>query len=266
MDVHILESGTFMTKGEDMFCGLSKVNWQKYYPPEKNGLCKWVMRCLLIIDEERKILIDTGPGTKLSPQIIEQYHLSGTDQLAESLHMSGLSLNDITHVVLTHLHFDHCGGSTKLNSNGDLVPTFRNAQYYVGKKQWDYAQNPFEKDIDSYFLDDFLPLKKQGRLCFVKQEGEILPGISVRIVNGHSPGQLIPFIQSGQEQIVFAADLLPSTAHIRKNYVMSYDLYPEISCHEKEIFIQEAIKNNSTIIFQHDNWVKSKHIENLDFD
>lgn len=257
MKIHILETGTLMTTGTNMFCGLGETNWQKHYPPSKNGLCKWAMRCLLIIDEDRKILIDTGPGIKLSQKVLDDYHISGTEKLEEYCLAKGLSFEDITHVILTHLHFDHCGGSTRLDKKGQLVSSFPNAHYFISKKQWDYAKKPIESDKESFHEDDFLPLQKFNKITFIEQEHEILSSISVRFVDGHSPGQLIPFIKNGNETVVFAADLLPSSAHLPENNIMTYDLDPNLSKKEKMAFLEEAFEQNYHIIFQHDKDVES---------
>ncbi|MEA3445027.1 MAG: MBL fold metallo-hydrolase [Bacteroidota bacterium] len=263
MEIHILEAGTFMTRGEEMFCGLENVDWQKHYAPEKNGLCLWAMRCLLIIDEDRKILIDTGPGTKLNQQTIDDYHIAGTHLLEKAMAEKNIAFDDISHVILSHLHFDHCGGSTIVSDNGEIVPAFRNAKIFISKKQWNYALSPVESDKESYRKIDFIPLKKSNRIIFVEHEHEILPNISVKFVDGHTPGQMIPFIKRKKETIVFAADLLPSAAHIEKNYIMSYDLSPQKSNREKRAFLNEAVKNNYKIIFQHDKEVYSSSLSKI---
>ncbi|MCF8374266.1 MAG: MBL fold metallo-hydrolase [Bacteroidales bacterium] len=257
MKIHILEAGTLLTTGSDMFCGLGETNWQKHYTPNKNGLCQWTMRCLLIIDEDRKILIDTGPGTKLSQNVLEEYQISGTEKLEESLCARGVSFEDITHVILTHLHFDHCGGSTHIDKHGQLVSSFPNAHFFISKKQWDYAQDPIESDKESFHEADFLALQKLNKITFVETGQEILPSISVRFVDGHTPGQMIPFIKNGNETVVFAADLLPSSAHLPENNSMAYDLDPYLSKKEKRAFLKEASEQNYRIIFQHDKDVES---------
>ena len=244
MKLYTINTGNLKLDGGAMFGVVPKVIWGKLYPADENNLCNWSMRCLLIIDEDRKILVDCGIGDKQGEKFFSNYYLNGDDTLDRSLAAIGLGVDDITGVFLTHLHFDHCGGAVRWNEDRtDYVPTFKNATYITSKAQWEWATNPNNREKASFLKENILPLMEKGRLKLVDSDCELFPGISIRIFNGHTDGQVIPFVRYKDKTIVFMADLLPSSAHIPLPYVMSYDTRPLITLKEKEAFMTEAAQH-----------------------
>jgi glyoxylase-like metal-dependent hydrolase (beta-lactamase superfamily II) len=253
MKLFPIDTGNLKLDGGAMFGVVPKVIWSKLYPADENNLCNWIMRCLLIVQGDRKILIDTGIGTKQSEKFFSNYWLNGNASLDSSLAKAGYSANDITDLILTHLHFDHCGDAVRWNNDKTgYVPTFPNATYYISHLQWEWAVNPNNREKASFLKENILPIKETGKLKLLEKEGELFPGISVRIFYGHTDGQLIPVIRAGGQTIVFMADLLPSAAHVPLPYVMSYDTRPLITLEEKTKFLNEAAEKNYILFFEHD--------------
>ncbi len=252
MKLHKIETGNLKLDGGAMFGVVPKVLWQKLYPADENNLANWAMRCLLVETDNRKILIDTGMGDKQNPKFFSYYYPNGNETLENSLKKNGFNFEDITDVILTHLHFDHVGGAVKYNKNRELVPTFPNAIYHISKTHWDLAVNPNRREKASFLPENFLPLQKHNCLNLITEEGEIIPGIEIKIYNGHTVGQMIPYITFRDKKIVFGADLFPSTAHIPMPYIMGYDTQPLITLNDKERFFDEAIKENQILFFEHD--------------
>jgi glyoxylase-like metal-dependent hydrolase (beta-lactamase superfamily II) len=253
MNLYSINTGNLKLDGGAMFGVVPKVIWGKSYQSDENNLCNWSMRCLLIEDEGRKILIDCGIGDKQSEKFFANYYLNGDDRLDKSLVEIGLNADDITDVILTHLHFDHCGGAVRWNEDRtEYIPTFRNATYITSKAQWEWATNPNNREKASFLKENIFPIMEKGKIKLVNSDCELFPGISVRIFNGHTDGQVIPFIRYNDKTIVYMADLLPSAAHIPLPYVMSYDTRPLITLKEKEAFMNEAAKNGYVLFFEHD--------------
>lgn len=235
-----------------MFGVVPKSIWNELYPADENNLCNWAMRCLLIVDGDRKILIDNGIGDKQDEKFLKHYHLNGEDSLDKSLSALGYSRDDVTDMFLTHLHFDHCGGSIIKTGEEKYVPAFKNAKYWISKAQWDWAIKPNRREKASFLKENILPIRDSGKLNLIDKEGELCPGVRVRFFNGHSDGQMIPFIQFKDKTIVFMADLLPSAAHVPLPYIMAYDTRPLVTLQEKEKFFNEAIENEYILFFEHD--------------
>lgn len=248
-----IETGNLKLDGGAMFGVVPKVIWNKVYPADENNLCNWAMRCLLVVDGDRKILIDNGIGTKQNEKFFRHYHLNGEASLEKSLHQLGFNTDDITDMFLTHLHFDHCGGSTKYHEDHTKPElTFKNATYWISHAQWEWATHPNRREKASFLEENILPIKESGQLKLVEKDMEIVPGFSVKFFNGHTDGQMIPHISYKGKTVVFMADLLPSTAHIPMPFVMSYDTRPLITLSEKEKFFNEAVVNNYVLFFEHD--------------
>lgn len=253
MKLHKIESGNLKLDGGAMFGVVPKILWSKLYPSDENNLCNWAMRCLLVeTDDNRKVLIDTGMGDKQGKKFFRHYHPNGKASLLGSLHKAGFEAKDITDVIITHLHFDHVGGAVKYNEKNELVPTFPNAKYHIGKAQWEWANDANRRERASFLPDNFIPLKEHGVLELHEKEDEIAPGIKARFFNGHTNGQLIPYINFEGRTLVYGADLFPSTAHLPMPYIMGYDTRPLLTLNDKERFFKEAIQNDFVLFFEHD--------------
>lgn len=253
MQLFPINTGNLKLDGGAMFGVVPKVMWSKLYPCDENNLCNWAMRCLLIVADDRRILIDCGIGDKQSEKFFSNYFLNGEDSLERSLAAQGFTTDDITDVILTHLHFDHAGGAIRWNTDrSGYIPTFKNATYHTSRQQWEWGTSPNNREKASFLKENILPIGETGRLNLIEGEVELFPGISVRIFNGHTDGQVIPLIRYGDKTLVYMADLLPSTAHIPLPYVMSYDTRPLITLTEKEAFMAEAARNGYILFFEHD--------------
>ena len=236
-----------------MFGVVPKVIWNKLYPCDENNLCNWSMRCMLVEEDDRRILIDTGIGNKQSEKFFSNYYLNGADRLDASLAKVGYTTDDITDVILTHLHFDHCGGAVCWNEERtDYIPAFKNATYHISRQQWEWGTHPNNREKASFLKENILPIQEKVKLHLIESDDTLFPGVSVRLFNGHTNGQVIPFIRHNNATVVYMADLMPSSAHIPLPYVMSYDTRPLITLKEKEVFLKEAVQNNYLLFFEHD--------------
>lgn len=237
-----------------MFGVVPKSIWNKLNPADENNLCSWALRCLLVEAENKLILIDNGNGTKQDAKFWSHYFLHGDDTLEKSLAKYGFTTDDITDVILTHLHFDHCGGSIKIE-NGKLVPAFKNATYWSNEKHWNWAVYPNEREKASFLKENILPIQESGQLKFQDtntKQSSILPEITFSYVSGHTEAMMIPHINYNGRTVVFMADLLPSVGHIPIPYVMAYDMFPLTTLNEKKVFLKEAVENNYILFFEHD--------------
>ena len=253
MKLYSINTGNFKLDGGAMFGVVPKSIWQHLNTPDENNMCNWAMRCLLIEDGERLILIDNGMGNKQDAKFFGHYFLNGDDTLEKSLAKNGFSTDDITDVFLTHLHFDHCGGSIK--REGDkLIPAFKNATYWSNESHWQWAINPNDREKASFLKENILPIQESGKLKFI----DVVDGISfsenikVRFINGHTEAMMLPQINYNGKTIVFMADLLPSVAHIPIPYIMAYDTKPLQTLQEKKSFLTEAQQNDYILFFEHD--------------
>lgn len=253
MNLFAIETGNLKLDGGAMFGVVPKSLWSKVYPSDENNLCNWAMRCLLVVDGDRRILIDNGIGDKQDWNFLRHYHLNGEATLEGSLRDVGFGMDDITDVILTHLHFDHCGGSVVWNKERTGYNlAFPNANYWVSRQQYDWALEPNHRESASYLKENILPIEESGKLRLIEEEGEILPNITVKLYHGHTDGQAIPHIRYNGRTIVFMADLLPSTAHIPMPWIMAYDTRPIITLEDKQRFYKEAIENDYILFFEHD--------------
>jgi glyoxylase-like metal-dependent hydrolase (beta-lactamase superfamily II) len=251
----------FKLDGGAMFGVVPKTIWNKLNPADEANLCTWAMRCLLVEDGDRLILIDTGIGNKQDEKFFSHYHLHGNDTLDGSLRKCGFSKDDITDVFLTHLHFDHCGGAI-VREDDALEPAFKNATYWSTEKHWYWATEPNDRERASFLKDNIIPLQTSGQLKFVEaarhQNVDVLPtspfteNISVRFVHGHTESMMLPQLTYKDRTIVYMADLLPSAAHIPLPYVMAYDMFPLTTLDEKKRFLTEALAENFILFFEHD--------------
>ena len=247
-----IPTGNFKLDGGATFGVVPKSIWKKMYVADENNLINLTMRCLLVDIGDHKVLIDTGCGNKQSEKFFSHYYLNGVDSLAGSLAKAGYTFDDITDVIHTHLHFDHCGGSVLRNETGELIPAFKNATYWVSEQQWAWAMNPNRKESASYLPENIMPLKESGQLKMLKEEGMMFPGISVRFFNGHTDGQMIVYINYYGNTLIFGGDLMPLKGLVHLPYVMSYDTRPLITLEEKETFLNEVIDQQQTIFLEHE--------------
>jgi glyoxylase-like metal-dependent hydrolase (beta-lactamase superfamily II) len=261
MKLYSIETEFFKLDGGAMFGVVPKVIWNELNPADDKNLCTWAMRCLLIEDDGRLILVDNGIGNKQDEKFLRHYYLHGENTLDKSLAKAGFHRDDITDVFLTHLHFDHCGGSI-LRDGDKLIPAFKNAVYWSNEKHWDWATQPNDREKASFLKENILPIKESGQLQFVKTPTQESQGIltstsftdtiSIRFVDGHTEKMMLPQIRFGDKTIVYMADLLPSTGHIPLPYVMAYDMFPLTTLMEKKNFLNEALNNNYILFFEHD--------------
>jgi len=236
-----------------MFGIVPKPLWSKTNPPDERNRIELAARAMLIVGNGRKILVDNGNGPKFTEKQIDIYRLDVSRyELHKSLERHGVKPAEITDVILTHLHFDHAGGST-YRDGGEIKPTFPNAKYYVQRAHWEQAQRPTEKDRGSFMPDDFIPLHRHGVLEFTEGEGEILPGIQVLVMNGHTAAQQLPKISHGTTTLLFCCDLFPTTSHIPLPYIMAYDLRPLVTLEEKKRILGRAYEERWTLFFEHDS-------------
>lgn len=252
MKIHIVHSGNFKLDGGAMFGVVPKVLWNKWVPADENNLCNWAMRCLLVETKDRKILIDAGIGDKQSEKFFSHYYLNGDYSIDSSLGQLGLSPSDITDVLLTHLHFDHCGGAVIRNEQGELIPKFPNAQYHVTQAQWEHANHPNDREKPSFLVENFIPLKEHGVLNFVNEGDMLADCIEIRVFNGHTLGMIAPLIHGPDYKMMYMADLIPAAAHIPVNYVIGYDIQPLITMEEKKTILPWLHQEKVWLFFEHD--------------
>lgn len=235
-----------------MFGVVPKTLWQRTNPADENNLCTWAMRCMLIEDGNQLILIDNGIGNKQDEKFFSHYYLHGEHSLDKSLNDLGFSKDDITDIILTHLHFDHCGGSIERTSDNKLIPAFKNATFWSNEDHWEWAVNPNAREKASFLKENILPIKESGQLKFIKDGESPFTGIKFLLANGHTDAQMIPHIEYKGKTLVFMADLLPSAGHIPLPYVMGYDTRPLLTLDEKQKFLNEAADKEYILFFEHD--------------
>jgi glyoxylase-like metal-dependent hydrolase (beta-lactamase superfamily II) len=252
MKIHSIETGFFKLDGGAMFGVVPKSIWNRINPADDNNMCTWAMRCLLIEDDNRLILIDTGIGNKQDEKFFSHYYLHGDSSLASSLRSKGFSFADVTDVILTHLHFDHCGGAI-IRQGDKLLPAFPNATYWSNARHWKWATEPNAREKASFLKENILPLKESGQLKFIEDAAAEFPlNISIRQVFGHTDAMMLPQFTYKGRSILYMADLLPSAGHIPLPYVMAYDMFPLTTLNEKKSFLEEAVENETILFFEHD--------------
>jgi glyoxylase-like metal-dependent hydrolase (beta-lactamase superfamily II) len=254
MKLYTIDTGFFKLDGGAMFGVVPKSIWQKTNPADEFNLCSWAMRCLLVQDGERLILIDNGIGYKQDERFLKHYHLFGDDSLEKSLAKLGFSKDDITDVFLTHLHFDHCGGSIERQKDGTLVPAFKNATYWSNKEHWQWAVEPNDREKASFLKENILPIQESGKLKFIDTVDGVsfTDNIKIRFAFGHTDAMMLPQISYKGKTILYMADMLPSVGHIPMPYVMSYDMFPLQTLKEKKKYLEEAVLNDYILFLEHD--------------
>lgn len=275
MKLYSINTGFFKLDGGAMFGVVPKQIWNKLNPADENNLCNWAMRCLLIEDGDRLILIDNGIGDKQDAKFMGHYHLHGDETLTSSLAKHGFSKDDITDVILTHLHFDHCGGSI-VREKDRLVPAFKNAIFWSNERHWHWATEPNMREKASFLKENILPIQESGQLRFVHSHvdqfdtaGKLLStpfneNMQLRFVNGHTDAMMLPQIQYKGKTILYMADLLPAAAHLPTPYVMAYDMQPLITLKEKISVLDEALQNDYILFFEHDPQIECCTLQNTE--
>ena len=255
MKLHIIETSKFKLDGGAMFGVVPKSMWNRMHPADENNMCTWQMRCLLVEDGNRKILIDTGIGNKQDEKFRSHFHPHDAISFEDALKPTGLTTADITDVLLTHLHFDHVGGAVAYDGHGRLVPTFPNATYWTNEAHYNWAYSPNARESASFLKENFVPLKDAGvlRMIDIQQGIAFSDHITLDFVYGHTEAMIIPYIQlpSGNT-LVYCADLLASHHHIPLPYVMAYDIRPLKTLEEKQQLHERATDNNHYLFFEHD--------------
>lgn len=262
MKADLFNIANFKIDGGAMFGVVPKALWSRVYSSDENNLIVLTLRSLIIEIGEHKILIDTGWGDKQDEKFFRHVYLHGGEGLMDGLAARGYKPEDITDVFLTHLHADHCGGAVirKPGSNS-FIPSFPDAAYHVSRTQWEWALKNNLREADTYPEENIIPLGDSGRLNLVDDEGELFPGFSVMICNGHTPGLMIPLINYNGRTIVYTGDLIPTAAHIPLIWNMSYDIESLKTIDEKERLLRDAVANNYILVFQHDEHVECCTVE-----
>ena len=254
MELFTVDTGFFKLDGGAMFGVVPKSIWSRTNPSDENNLCPWAMRCLLVSDGNRLVLIDNGIGDKQDARFFSHYYLHGGASLAKSLQQLGVHPTDITDVFLTHLHFDHCGGSVKYGSHGQYELTFPRATYWTNEAHWNWATVPNPREKASFLEENILPLQEHGVLNYLDLATKSLfPGFEFLTMDGHTDKQMLPKMKYKGRTLVFMADLLPSVGHIPLPYVMGYDTRPLLTLKEKQLFLEEAAQNNYVLFLEHDS-------------
>lgn len=256
MNIYSIETGNFKLDGGAMFGVVPKPIWEKTNPSDANNRISMAARSLLVEDGDRLILIDTGLGNKQNSKFFSRYDLWGDYTLESSLKLMGFHSDEITDVFLTHLHFDHCGGAIKIDTKGNYIPSFINANYWVHKDHWEWSKNSNIRERASFIPENINPIEASGQLRFIKSQSPYIKnsdlGIDIILVNGHTEKQMLPVISYKGNTIVFTADLIPTIGHIPIPYIMSYDTRPLLTIEEKTSFLTSAEKNNWLLFLEHD--------------
>jgi glyoxylase-like metal-dependent hydrolase (beta-lactamase superfamily II) len=265
MKIHIIDTGFFKLDGGAMFGVVPKVLWNKQNPADEKNLCSWAMRCLLIEDGEKLILVDTGMGNKQDDKFFGHYDLHGEATLHSSIAEKGFSPADITDVLLTHLHFDHVGGAVQFNRDGSrLEPTFANATYWSNEVHWQWASNPNPREKASFLKENILPLQESGQLRFIEDGQSPFASIGLINVDGHTEQMMLPVIQYKNQKIIYCADLFPSSYHIPVPWLMSYDMRPLQTMEEKQSVLQRAVEEQCILFFEHDPVYEAALVEHTE--
>lgn len=263
MQLHVIDTGYFKLDGGAMFGVVPKSIWKMTNPSDENNLCAWAMRCLLIEDENRLILIDNGIGTKQDEKFLRHYYLHGDGELIASIRNAGFNESDITDMFLTHLHFDHCGGGVK-RVGDQLKLTFPNATYWSNEAHWKWATQPNAREKASFLKENILPIQESGQLKFVNSSSSPFSQMDIFVASGHTDQMMIPKIKYKDKTICFMADLLPSSSHVPLPYVMGYDTRPLLTMEEKASFLDEAATNQYILFLEHDPYHECCTVKHTD--
>ena len=252
-EIKRVDAGRFRLDGGAMFGVVPKVLWEKKSPSDEKNRIRMAANCLLLISKNKKILIDTGIGYKSDEKFAGIFAVDYSEvDLDRSLQDLGVKYEDITDVILTHLHFDHAGGGTRFDGNGNVIPTFPKAKYYVQKDQLEWAKKPLVKDRASFLQENFMPLEESGQLVVLEKGQELFPGIELILVDGHTKAQQLVYIHSQGKNLLFAGDLIPTPHHLPIPWVMAYDNEPIKTIREKTEMMERIVTENWLLYFEHD--------------
>lgn len=252
-EIKRVDAGRFRLDGGAMFGVVPKVLWEKKSPSDEKNRIRMAVNCLLLVSDNKKILIDTGIGYKSDEKFAGIFAVDYSEfDLNGSLQSLDVKHKEITDVILTHLHFDHAGGGTRFEENGKVIPTFPNAKYYVQKNQLEWAKKPLVKDRASFLKENFMPLEESGQLVVLEEGGELFPGIELILVDGHTKSQQLVFICGQERNLLFAGDLIPTANHLPIPWVMAYDNEPIKTIQEKTEMLERIVTENWLLYFEHD--------------
>jgi glyoxylase-like metal-dependent hydrolase (beta-lactamase superfamily II) len=262
MKLYLFNIASFKIDGGAMFGVVPKLLWSRVYPSDADNLITLTLRSLLIDTGDRKILVDTGWGDKQDERYFRHVHLHGGEGLTGGLKARGYDSSDITDVILTHLHADHCGGAVKSDGKGGYELQFPNAVHHVSKTQWEWAVKNNRREEDSYPRENIIPIGESGKLNLIEQEAVLTRGVSIIFCNGHTPGLMLPVIDYNGRKLFYTGDLIPTSAHIPLIWNMSYDIESLKTIDEKSRLLAEAEANNGVLVFQHDENIECCSVHN----
>lgn len=256
-----ISAGHFHCDGGALFSVIPKVLWSKVYPVNDKNITQLTLRCLLVEQGDQKILIETGVGNHYPEKYLQNNGIEPGNNLEESLLKNGYSTDDITDVFFTHLHWDHCTGAVK-NVDDKMQLTFPNAEMWSSKTQWEHSKISNAREKAAYHSDVLNFIFDSGKLNLVENEGELFPNVEVRFFDGHTPGQMIPFIHTKEKTFVYMSDLIPTAANIPLLWLASYDLFPVTALEEKEKFLNEVAEKEYILFFEHDYYTECATVQN----
>lgn len=268
MDIQLIETGRFHADGGAMFGAVPKTAWSRRYPSDGQNGCILAMRSLLVRDGKGKIvLVDNGAGSKQLKQL-SYYRFFGLADLEEELRKRGVACEEVTDVVLTHLHFDHCGYTTqKEEARADGKPRYRmrfpNAIHWVSRAQWENFLHPNALEADSYFIENMQAVYDSGKLRLIDRDTTLCPGIDLRLFDGHTPGQIAPYITTPGRTYLFAGDVIPLAASVSPLWISAYDTYPVLSYREKMRMLEEAATEQQAVIYCHDAYTRCTTVKRV---
>ncbi len=264
MEIDLIDTGCFYADGGAMFGAIPKTAWSRRYPSNEKNACILTMRSLLISKyPEKIILVDNGAGNKHLNQL-SYYNFFNLVDLEEELRKKGITPEQVTDVILTHLHFDHCGYSTRKDEKtGELYPSFPNATHWVSRKQWENFLHPNPLEKDSYFMENMQAIADKGLLRLIDNDTKLCPDIELRIFDGHTPGQIVPYITTSEQTFVFAGDVIPLVASVSPEWISAYDTYPVTSYQEKVRMLEEAAREGQVLIYCHDAYTKCSTVKKV---
>ena len=263
MDIQLIDTGFFYADGGAMFGAIPKTAWSRRYPSNEQNGCVLAMRSVLVRDDNgRIILIDNGAGDKHLKQL-SYYNFFDLADLGEELQKRGVACEEVTDVILTHLHFDHCGYTTRKTQQPGYALSFPNATHWVSRRQWENFLHPNALEKDSYFIENMQAVEESGKLCLIDGETQLCSAVNLRLFDGHTPGQIAPYITTPERTYVFAGDVIPLAASVSPEWISAYDTYPVLSYREKVRMLEEAAREKQALIYCHDAYTRCSTVKKV---